>query len=529
MTRLTATSGGGGADFGASWFSPAPATTPHAREGERGAVMLIGIFMACFLIGALWSVVGLGDMLVYRDKVQEAADHTAFSSATVHARGMNFMAALNLVMLAIVAIWVVIDLIDKALAAINLAAGGICATGVFLDPLAAIACPIETAAADMYATWHEWDTAYKEGMEPVLIGLSWTQTLDAMAAPYGGLAAGAMVANDYGENGIALSMSMIPSFALTGGLANGSYGFGNISTTPPANAGGGSFTFKGIDARIGLPVTNERMNKLCMYTADYAATWVEDWLKQVPIIGGVFDLPGVTSIINAILASVVSTTSCNEYVDSFWKRDGPKRPYYGNGSDWHQVFGVVFPGTFKDVSQSKVAMAVGPKLGVMPPVSPEGGFYIGQSEFYYDCDAKWSDDACNSPWGATNIPHAMYSMRWMARLRRVHYPSLSGMFIQWMGGMLLSNNVLGPLKGKIATSGWYQKIGEITKDLGQKYGGNIGAAIAKKLFGDLANNVSPDGNIIATGNGGGTLDTGLNYLRGLIPGLTNPPATGMVH
>jgi len=89
--------------------------------------------------------------------------------------------------------------------------------------------------------------------------------------------------------------------------------------------------------------------------------------------------------------------------------------------------------------------------------------------------------------------------------------------------------VLGPLKGKIATSGWYQKIGEITKDLGQKYGGNIGAAIAKKLFGDLANNVSPDGNIIATGNGGGTLDTGLNYLRGLIPGLTNPPATGMVH
>jgi hypothetical protein len=95
--------------------------------------------------------------------------------------------------------------------------------------------------------------------------------------------------------------------------------------------------------------------------------------------------------------------------------------------------------------------------------------------------------------------------------------------------MLLSNNVLGPLKGKIATSGWYQKVGDITKELGQKYGGNLGGVIAKKLFGDLANNVSPDGNIIATGNGGGLLDNGPTYLMGLIPGITNPPATGMVH
>ncbi len=515
-----------------SWFTPAPRPneTPRMKDDQRGAVMLIGIFMACFLIGALWSVVGLGDALVYRDKVQEAADHTAFSSATVHARGMNFMAALNLVMLAIAAIWVVIDLIDKALLAINLASDAVCASGLLLDPLAIIACPIATASGDMYATWHEWDTAYKDGMEPVLIGLSWTQTLDAMAAPYGGLAAGAMVASDYGESGISLSMSMIPSFALTGGLTNGSYGFGSISPTPPANAGGGSFKLNGIDARIGLPVTNETMNKLCMYSVDFAASWVESWLKKIPIIGGVFDLPGVSTTINSILAGAVTMGSCNEYLDSFWGRDGPKRPYYGNGSDWHQVFGVVFPGTYKDVSQSKIAMSVGPKMGMtMPPIDPDGSFYIGQAEFYYDCDAKWTDDGCNGSWGMTTIPRAMYSMRWMARLRRVHYPSLSGMFMQWLGGMLTSANVLGPLKGKIATSGWYQKIGQITKDLATKFGGKVGSVIAKKLFGDLANNVSPDGNIIATGNGGGIADVGLGYLKGLIPGITNPPATGMVH
>lgn len=518
-----------------AWFSPAPRQDLRSRDltmanDERGAVMLIGIFMACSLIGALWSVIGLGDILVYRDKVQEAADHTAFSSATVHARGMNFISALNLVMLAIVAIWVVIDLIDKALLAINIATDAVCASAIFLDPLAIIACPIVGPSTELYATWHEWDIAYKRGMEPVLIGLSWTQTLTAMAAPYGGLAAGAQVASDYGESGIAISMSMIPSFALTGGLTNGSYGFGNISTTPPANAGGGSFKWNGIDTRIGLPVSNEPMNKLCMYSVDYAAAWVEEWLKSIPIIGTVFKIQFITDTINAILSGAITMTSCNEYTDSFWGRDGPKRNYYGNGSDWHQVFSVVFPGNFKDTSQSKIALAAGPKLGInVPPVDPDGSFYIGQAEFYYDCDAAWSDDACNGSWGITTIPRSMYSMRWMARLRRVHYPSLSGMFMEWLGGMLLSNNVLGPLKGKIATSGWYQKIGQITKDLGEKYGGKVGGVLAKRLFGDLANNVSPDGNIIATGNGGGSVDGLLSGVRNLIPGVTNPPLTGMIH
>ena len=514
-----------------SWFSPAPAplVAPKMKDDERGAVMLIGVFMACFLIGALWSIVGLGDMLVYRDKVQEAADHTAFSSATVHARGMNFMAALNLVMLAIVAIWVVIDLIDKALLAINIGAGTICASGV-IDVVGLAACPIEAAAGDMYATWHEWDTSYYDGMQPVLIGLSWTQTLDAMAAPYGGLAAGAQVANDYGESGIALSMSMIPSFALTGGLANGGYGFGDLKPTPRASDGGGQFSLKGIDQRIGLPVTNESMNKLCMYSADYAATWVEDWLKQLPIIGGVFDIGVVRATINGILAGAITTTSCNEYLEAFWGRDGPKRPYYGNGSDWHQVFGVVFPGTYKDVSQSKIALAMGPKLGLnIPKTDPDGSFYIGQAEFYFDCDAKWMDDACNG-FGMTAVPRAMYSMRWMARLRRVHYPSLSGMFMQWLGGVLTSQNVLGPLKGKIATSDWYKKVVGITGDIAKQFGGKAGAWIVKKLFGDLAGDLKgKDNPLLGTGNGGGLADTGLGYLKGLIPGVTNPPATGMLH
>ena len=60
-------------------------------EDQRGAVMLTGLFMACFLIGALWFVIGIGDAIVFRDKMQEAADSGAFSSAALHAKGMNFI------------------------------------------------------------------------------------------------------------------------------------------------------------------------------------------------------------------------------------------------------------------------------------------------------------------------------------------------------------------------------------------------------------------------------------------------------
>ena len=508
-----------------------PSDRPHFARDERGAIMIVGVFMACFLIGALWSIVGLGDMLVYRDKVQEAADHTAFSSATVHARGMNFMAALNLVMLAIVAVYLVIDLIDKVLFAI-MTASEIGCDIPFVD---IVACPIFAGSTSMYEAWHPWRNSYYDGMQPVLIGLSWTQTVTAMTAPYGGLAAGAQVANDYGEAGITLSTSMIPSYALTGGLANGSYDFGNVlggnfgatGPTPKAKEGGPDFTWKGIDQRIGLPVTNESMNKLCAYSADYAGQWMEDWLKSIPLFGKLFDIPGVDSTINGILASSAMFLSCNEYVEGFWGRDGPKRPYWGNGSDWHQVFGIVFPGTFKDVSDDKVAKAMGPKLGVpMPAANNDASFYVAQAEFYFDCDAAWTDDACNS-FGTTAIPRAMYSMRWMARLRRVHYPNIGGMFIQWLGGALTSSNVLGPLKGKIATSGWYQKISGITSDLAKKYGGSVGGFLAGGIFGDLAK--GKDGAIVATGNGGGLLDTGIAGIKAKIPNLTNPPATGMLH
>ena len=71
---------------------------------QRGAIMVMAVFMAAFLVGCLWYLIGVGDALVYRERVQDAADAGAYSAAVYHARGMNLIALLNIVMAAMLAV-----------------------------------------------------------------------------------------------------------------------------------------------------------------------------------------------------------------------------------------------------------------------------------------------------------------------------------------------------------------------------------------------------------------------------------------
>ena len=78
---------------------------------QHGAAMVFGLFFALFLIAAVWSVLGITQAMLYRDKMQDAADAAAFASAVVNARGMNLIALINMIMAAIL------------LASINIAGG----------------------------------------------------------------------------------------------------------------------------------------------------------------------------------------------------------------------------------------------------------------------------------------------------------------------------------------------------------------------------------------------------------------------
>lgn len=66
-----------------------------ARDGG-GAVMVMGVFMAALMVGFIYYVKGIGDAILFRERMQDAADSAAFAGAAVHARGMNLIALINI-------------------------------------------------------------------------------------------------------------------------------------------------------------------------------------------------------------------------------------------------------------------------------------------------------------------------------------------------------------------------------------------------------------------------------------------------
>ncbi len=62
---------------------------------EGGAIMVVGLFMAVFLVGALYALAGIGASIIYQERMQQAADEAAFTVAVGHATSMNAIATVN--------------------------------------------------------------------------------------------------------------------------------------------------------------------------------------------------------------------------------------------------------------------------------------------------------------------------------------------------------------------------------------------------------------------------------------------------
>jgi hypothetical protein len=113
------------------------------REDESGAMMIIGLFFALFLVGALYYLIGIGQSIMYRERLQDAADTAAFAGAVLKARAMNFIALINMIMALLLAILIAIYAVYLMLAAAGyVILPGICAaTGPWCPPCA-LACPL---------------------------------------------------------------------------------------------------------------------------------------------------------------------------------------------------------------------------------------------------------------------------------------------------------------------------------------------------------------------------------------------------
>src|SRR3954462_14263519 len=109
---------------------------------ERGAILVLGVFMCACMAGALWYLIGIGDAILYRERLQEGADAVAFSAATLDARGMNLIVLLNLLMACVLGVRVAMKAAQSALVVI----GGICTV---IPPLAELAVTCFDIAGDL--------------------------------------------------------------------------------------------------------------------------------------------------------------------------------------------------------------------------------------------------------------------------------------------------------------------------------------------------------------------------------------------
>ncbi|QQR90969.1 MAG: hypothetical protein IPJ88_04355 [Myxococcales bacterium] len=124
------------------------------KDDQQGAIMVLGVIMAVFLVAMLYYSVGIGEAIMYREKVQDAADSAALSAAIMHARGMNLLVMFNMVMAALMAILIALKLISAVavvgavvLYGIYIASWGTC---VFCIPGAAEMQSVKMWADNVY-------------------------------------------------------------------------------------------------------------------------------------------------------------------------------------------------------------------------------------------------------------------------------------------------------------------------------------------------------------------------------------------
>jgi len=174
-------------EVAATWVARLSARAKTVREDQQGAIMVLGIFMCSCIAGLLWYVAGLGDAIVYRERMQEAADAVAFSGAVLHARGMNLIVLINLLMAVVLAIRVALKMLILALTIATVIFGiiglipfccqwalGIAdVTGQAASRIQDVLDEIDPIIDEILVALHELETVIARVVPPAAIAGSW--------------------------------------------------------------------------------------------------------------------------------------------------------------------------------------------------------------------------------------------------------------------------------------------------------------------------------------------------------------------
>jgi hypothetical protein len=399
MTATTGTS-----DRGEISTPPSEASSPpELIQDQRGAVMLTGLFMSCFLIGALWFIVGIGDTLVFRDKMQEAADVGAFSSAALQAKGMNFIALCNLVMLAGTVVHIVLGVISD----VKFVIAAACGLNVSCLP------ELPAKIASFESAYRRWDN-YFDKMSKAFKAIHVAQKTASYAYPGLGLAEAYQNGAKYGGDSRTSSVSV---FAVSTSLLSG-IPAGSVRSPKSRHV-----------KKEGLPVEPTSYGDLCFKVISVGTTGGVNLLQLGRFVSGTNIAGRALMIFNSIVGTLLEQRYCNTLnlhfppwgpgFDDFWDEDGPFVTYSpaDNGSIWFQSWALNVGPKLNDTSESRVGFAARKSSKYTTQEGPSA--YYAQAEFYFDCDGIWEAAACNFE------ENAMYAIKWRARMHRLDLPTLA--------------------------------------------------------------------------------------------------------
>jgi hypothetical protein len=165
--------------------------------------------MAMFACGALWYLIGVGDAILYRERVQDGADAVAFAGAVYHARGMNIIVTLNIIMAALLGLVVAAKLLKFLNDTANIIGCG-CIPVPFIGPACSAVCTGTRAAKQPINTTVDRLTQLYNKVGPIL---SKTQDGVAVAMPWLAEAKSVMVSLKYRPDvrfGAMASISLVP-------------------------------------------------------------------------------------------------------------------------------------------------------------------------------------------------------------------------------------------------------------------------------------------------------------------------------
>jgi hypothetical protein len=411
-------------------------THSSLRQNERGAILVVGLLAAVLLLGIVWTVMGVGESIAFRERGQTGADAVAFSASVIQARGMNFLVLFNLLMAAILVIRVILRGILIGAWLLSWVPGfGEAAVGTLTDINLEVDPWINRAI----------DGLGMAGQSVMMMNSSFAMgTGNYVAKAYTPVVSSAIVSSDgvnAGEEGI--SALPVQADAWGGPLcakAVGTLGDAFDAILDPMGLGFvkpvKDIVFSPVETIIAalspifcglgmnLPAPKDNIDKALKQQSDACRAQVQNKglkpgsqeykneMKKCDFGGDAYDSSKNTVVM--ILLNLLQGALDLSPPQSLEVADG-----------WKNGYGQTIAIATLNPALLKGNLAL---FGVSATTAlPKGaGSAVAQSEFYYDCTGRWDDPACNGKKTPLGPGEAMWNFRWRARLVPVDAGCLDG-------------------------------------------------------------------------------------------------------